>query len=91
MWEHRQALARLRERGAAQVDEAALFRMIEQMRRISETAEKTTKRTRREAERRTHAGTAKKSSPASAPAPPSPAPESGAMRLVARFDEIEPW
>lgn len=30
VWEHRQALARLRERGAAQVDEAALFRTIEQ-------------------------------------------------------------
>ncbi|PCC47337.1 MULTISPECIES: Mu transposase C-terminal domain-containing protein [Brevibacterium] len=91
VWEHRQALARLRERGAAQVDEAALFRMIEQMRHISETAEKTTKRTRREAERRTHAGAAKKSPPASAPAPPPPAPEPRAMRPAARFDEIEPW
>lgn len=55
MWEHRQALARLRERGADQVDEAALFRMINQMCHIAETAEKTTKRTRREAERRQHA------------------------------------
>src|SRR5699024_11296122 len=46
MWEHRQALARLRQRGADQVDEAALFRMIDQMRRIAETAEMSSKRTR---------------------------------------------
>ncbi|WP_156960865.1 Mu transposase C-terminal domain-containing protein [Kocuria marina] len=91
VWEHRQALARLRERGAAEVDEVALFRMIEQMRHISETAEKTTKRTRREAERRNHAGTTRKASPAPTPAPPATAPEPGAMRPAARFEEIEQW
>jgi putative transposase len=32
LWEHRRAVARLRERGRARVDEAALFRAIEQMR-----------------------------------------------------------
>ncbi|TFC32193.1 hypothetical protein E3O53_01420 [Cryobacterium sp. TMT2-18-3] len=46
LWEHQRALARLRERGIAQVDEAVLFRMIEQMRDIASTASKTTKRPR---------------------------------------------
>jgi putative transposase len=32
VWEHRAALERLREHGRAQVDEEALFRMVEQMR-----------------------------------------------------------
>lgn len=91
VWEHRQALARLRERGIAQVDEAALFRMIEQMRHISETAEKTTKRSRREAERRNHAATAKKASPSSALAPPAAVPEAGVTRPASRFEEIEQW
>ena len=55
LWEHRHALARLHERGIAQVDEAALFRMIEQMREIAGTASKTTKRMRRDTERRSTA------------------------------------
>lgn len=91
VWEHRKALARLRERGATQVDEAALFRMIEQMRRISETAEKTTKRTRREAERRNHADTTQKQAPVPAPAAPSPTPEPRSAWPAARFEEIEQW
>ena len=72
MWEHRQALARLRERGATEVDESGLFRMIEQMRTISETAQKTTKRTRRERQRRTQTGTT-----TTRPTPPVPEPPSG--------------
>jgi len=91
VWEHRKALARLRESGATQVDEAALFRMIEQMRHISETAEKTTKRTRRETERRNHAGTTQNQSPAPAPAAPPPTPEPHSARPAARFEEIEQW
>lgn len=93
VWEHRQALVRLRERGAAQVDEAALFRMIDQMRQIAETAEKTTKRTRREAVRRHRAGIAKQSAaplegrtPPAVPPAPAEAPEP-----AARFEEIEQW
>lgn len=91
VWEHRQALARLRERGAAQVDEAALFRMVEQMRHISENAEKTTKRTRREAERRNNSGTTNKSSPAPKSEVPLPATESSSARPAPRFEEIEQW
>jgi putative transposase len=55
VWEHRQALVRLKQRGAGQVDEHALFAMIDQMRRITDEATKTTRRTRRESERRRHA------------------------------------
>ena len=89
VWEHRQALARLRERGAAQVDEAALFRMIEQMRQVTETAAKTTKRVRREMERRKHAGDAHPANRASpAPAPPDADPTGVPIRP---FEQIEEW
>lgn len=90
VWEHRQALARLRERGAAQVDEAALFRMIEQMRHVTETAARTTKRVRRETERRKNAGNtgpAMRASPG--PVPPSAADPIGVP--VQRFEQIEEW
>lgn len=90
VWEHRQALARLRERGAAEVDEAGLFRMINQMRRISETAAKTTKKTRRESERRKHASPA----PTTESEPPvlePPVVAESEVTPAARFEEIEPW
>lgn len=93
VWEHRQALARLRQRGAEEVDEAALFRMIEQMRRIAETAEKTTKRTRREAERRKHTTAVEKpgwQQPALEPPVVTTGPTS-AERPAMWFEEIEQW
>lgn len=92
VWEHRQALVRLRERGVAQVDEAALFRMIDQMRHIAETAEKTTKRTRREAVRRHRAGIATRTTPLEAGTPPVVPPEPAAKpKPAVRFEEIEQW
>lgn len=51
VWEQRQALARLKEQGREQVDEAAVFRMVEQMRRIARDARQTTRKVRRDAER----------------------------------------
>lgn len=54
LWEQRQALARLRQLGREQVDEWALFRMIKQMRDIVTTAQKTTRKARRDTERRQH-------------------------------------
>lgn len=93
VWEHRQALARLRERGAAQVDEAVLFRMIEQMRQVTETAAKTTKRVRRESERRKHAGDAhpvKRASPV--PEPPDASTDADPGELpIQPFEQIEEW
>lgn len=92
VWEHRQALTRLRERGAAQVDEAALFRTIEQMRQVTETAAKTTKRIRRETERRKHAGTAHIVNRAPVPAPPvAPASAEQTGVPVQPFEQIEEW
>ena len=90
LWEHKRAVARLHERGVTQVDEAALFRMIEQMRQIATTASKTTKRMRRDAERR-----------ALAPQPMRPTWQLGAEPPASgeklseptpvRFDQIEQW
>ena len=52
LWEQRQALARLRRRGHTQVDETALFRMVDQMRRIARDAQKATRKARRDSSRR---------------------------------------
>lgn len=54
LWEQRQARERLRQPGREQVDEAVLFRMIRQMRDIVDTAKKTTRKVRRDTERRQH-------------------------------------
>lgn len=97
LWEHKHALARLHERGIAQVDEAALFRTIEQMRQIAATASKTTKRMRRDAERRNSAaaGTRRAASPERVLPPESPDDQTSGDEVtsapVAGFDQIEQW
>jgi putative transposase len=86
LWEHRAAVAQLREQGRAQVDEQALFAMVEQMRTITDTAAKTTRRARRNTERRT-------STPAraaQAPLPPA-CPEAGVRTAAEPFAVIEQW
>nr|WP_249777403.1 DDE-type integrase/transposase/recombinase [Arthrobacter sp. C9C5] len=95
LWEHRHALARLHERGVAQVDEAALFRTIEQMREIANSALKITKRTRREAERRNastprRAGTPARLLPPEAAAEQAPDTPADAAQVPV-FDQIEQW
>jgi putative transposase len=52
LWEHRLALKRLREEGRLHVDEAAIFRAIETMRRIADEAIVVSKTARRQRERR---------------------------------------
>jgi putative transposase len=52
LWEHRLALKRLREEGRALVDEAAIFGAIEAMRAIADDAIRSSKRARRQRERR---------------------------------------
>jgi putative transposase len=86
VWEHRAAVARLREAGRAQVDEHALFRMVEQMRAITDTASNTTRSARRNAERRA-------ATPArSAQAPIVPAcPDDGDATAARPFEVIEQW
>jgi putative transposase len=54
LWEHRKAVEKLRKQGRQQVDETALFRMIEQMREVIEVAANESKRARRDKSRRKH-------------------------------------
>jgi putative transposase len=56
LWEHRRAVENLRKQGREQVDEAAIFRMIDQMRELTEAAAKERKRARRDRSRRSHLG-----------------------------------
>lgn len=97
VWEHRTAVERLRAEGRAQVDEEALFRMVEQMRTITYTAWSTTRKARRDAERRSNAGAAASQvKPAAAPPDDIPAAvdENGSAsdaESVAPFEVIEQW
>lgn len=88
-WEQRAAVARLREHGRAEVDENALFSMVEQMREITNTAAATTRKARRERQRRS----APPARPGPAPAvttPPPPAADEGDT-AAAPFEVIEQW
>jgi putative transposase len=86
LWEHRRAVARLRERGQARVDEAAVFRAIEQMRAIAATAARERQRARRDRARRAHLSAV---APPQRPEVPEASPETGAPARP--FDEIEEW
>ncbi|EML8071915.1 transposase [Pseudomonas aeruginosa] len=91
LWEQRQALAKLRQLGREQVDESALFRMIGQMREIVTTAQKATRKARRDADRRQHLKT---SEPPAKPIPPDvdmADPQADNLPLAKPFDQIEEW
>ncbi len=88
LWEHREAVTRLRQQGRDQVDEQALFSMVDQMRTITRDAQKATRRSRRTRQRRTHLPTA--SEPTSRVEPPEPPPAGGTPQAVP-FDDIEEW
>jgi putative transposase len=91
LWEQRQALARLRQLGREQVDESALFRMIGQMREIVTTAQKATRKARRDADRRQHL---KASASPVKPTPPdadSTDAQAGNLPPAKPFDQIEEW
>ncbi|CAL1241951.1 Mu transposase C-terminal domain-containing protein [Candidatus Methylocalor cossyra] len=91
LWEQRQALAKLRQQGREQVDESALFRMIGQMREIVTTAQKATRKARRDADRRQHL---KASAPSVKPTPPdadSADPQADNLPPAKPFDQIEEW
>lgn len=84
-WEQQAAAARLRELGRADVDESALFAMVEQMRQVTDAAATSTRRARRDRERR-----------AAAPARPEPAaetlpPEQDGNAEARPFEVIEQW
>lgn len=87
LWEHRQALSRLREQGRSQVNEQELFRMIDQMREITRTAQRDTRRSRRERERRRHLKPGNTAETREQP----PEPTTGGFPRVVPFDDIEEW
>lgn len=88
VWEHRQAMDRLRQQGRDQVDEDALFRMVEQMRELTRTATKTTRKARRDGERRAANNSTRTRKGRVVNDIPEPA---GAPPVVAPFDDIEEW
>lgn len=91
LWEQRQALIRLRQQGHDQVDESALFRMIQQMRDIAHVAQQSTRKARRDTERRQHLSEA---APTNRPVPPmeaSPDVQTENIPLAVPFDQIEEW
>ena len=77
----------LLEAGRAQVDEDALFRMAGQMRVITQTAAKATRKARRDAERRS---ASPPGPPRGAPAVP-PGPGDSGTPAAAPFGDIEEW
>jgi putative transposase len=88
-WEQQAAVARLRELGRTEVDENALFAMVEQMREITDTAAAATRKARRDHQRRL--ATPARPSPTTPPLPPAPG-ETGDGDVVARpFEVIEQW
>lgn len=86
LWEHRQAVARLQAQGREQVNEEMLFRMVQQMHEIVREADRTTRKIRREHERRRHLS--RNRPPPSVP----PLVESPDSPMQARpFPHIEEW
>lgn len=88
--EHQQALARLRELGHHQVDEEGLFRMIDQMREITTAAQRATRKSRRELQRRHHLPTVGPNNTPVIPADEQPPPQNATAAAVP-FDEVEQW
>lgn len=96
VWEHRAALERLRAEGRSQVDEDVLFRTVEQMRTITETASSTTRKARRNAERRKRGGPADETKISTGPPPDELPPDvenstTTAGHSVTPFEVIEQW
>lgn len=91
LWEQRQALASLRQLGREQVDEAALFRMIQQMRDIVDTAQHTTRKARRDQERRQHLKTQSPSGKLSPPVTDVPDAQTEGQPAAMPFGQIEEW
>jgi len=86
LWEHRAARAILREQGRSEVDEDELFRVVEQQRAITEAAARTTRRARRDAERRS---ATPQQRPVDRPGPPPP--DAQAAPAVQPFADVEEW
>lgn len=88
LWEHRAAVTRLREHGRAQIDEHALFSMIDKMREITTSAQKDTRRARRNRSRRAHLSSVVTSPNAMGPPELGPGTDDVSVPI---FDDIEEW
>ena len=84
-WEQKAAANRLRELGRADIDENALFAIVEQMRQITDTAAATTRKARRDRERR--AAIPARGDPVTALPPEQDGTDAGARP----FEVIEQW
>ena len=96
LWEHRLALRRLRERRRGEVDEAALFAAVAEMRAVEREATRLTRGARRDRTRRAGAPTLPAAPPAGVPtAPhgiePPAAPTAEELGPPRPFDDIEQW
>jgi len=92
LWEHRESVRRLRQAGAAKVDEAAIFRTVEKMREITQAATARTKAARRRQARLEHALSATAPPVHPVPAMPSAPPVAEETRFEAiPFEDIEEW
>jgi putative transposase len=92
LWEHRESVRRLQQEGRAKVDEAAIFRTIEQMREITQRAAARTKAARRRQVRIENALSA--TMPPFTPKPEMPPEARGAdipPFAAIPFDDIEEW
>lgn len=87
LWEHKKAVEKLKEQGKSQVDEASLFRMVSQMREIVQIAERTTRKSRREAQRSSHLAKTKQMVVPNLP----PEPSISETNHPIPFEQIEEW
>jgi putative transposase len=94
LWEHRLARRRLRARHRGEVDEAALFSAVEEMRAAERDAARLTRSARRDRTRRAAAPEQPAAPPTAAqPEPASAVPAAAIMETFtpAPFDNIEEW
>jgi putative transposase len=87
LWEHRQAVARLRKAGREAVNETAIFRAVEHMRAIIDRAVGHRRAARREQARRAHL----KEAPRPAATVPPEQAEDRPAAPVKPFSDIEEW
>jgi putative transposase len=93
LWEHRLALKRLRDEGARHIDESAIFRTIETMRKITDEAVSATKTARRQRERRLRViqGGRSDQAAAASPSPEVEDEEQDTRQPYERMLPVEDW
>jgi putative transposase len=92
LWEHHESVRRIKQEGRAKVDEAAIFRTLDKMREVTQTAQARTKAARRRQARLegARAATTRTWSPAPDASPAPTAAEPLPFQAVP-FDDIEEW